>query len=156
MKASYDHPVVYFIHRVIPLYLPLVLIRFHALQWVSYLAIVTYVETFSDAGYGSVPPLPLLKAIGIRILAILQYIRRLFFGPGTTSTNDSGIKMPRQSNDDTQGINGNKKSRHSNGDTKGINGNRPKRSTSTSRSSRPSRRSRSRSLELETLESILR
>ena len=53
--ASYDHPLLYLIHSVIPTLLPAMAFRFHILTYLVYMSIVSLEETFVYSGYNILP-----------------------------------------------------------------------------------------------------
>ena len=55
LSLSYDHPLVYLLRSFLPMYLPAMYWRFHALTYILYLAIVSLEETFTHSGYARLP-----------------------------------------------------------------------------------------------------
>ncbi|KAJ5291757.1 hypothetical protein N7478_001008 [Penicillium angulare] len=67
LTAHYDHPLVYIIGRFIPTYLPAMLLRYHMLTYVLYLAIISVEESFAYSGYTIMPTKFLLGGIARRM-----------------------------------------------------------------------------------------
>lgn len=55
LSPSYDHPLAYMLKSFLPMYLPAMFWRFHALTFMLYLAIVSLEETFTHSGYARLP-----------------------------------------------------------------------------------------------------
>ncbi|KAJ5097055.1 hypothetical protein N7456_007776 [Penicillium angulare] len=55
LTAHYDHPLAYIVGRFIPTYLPAMLLRYHMLTFMLYLAIVSVEESFAYSGYTIMP-----------------------------------------------------------------------------------------------------
>ncbi len=66
LSPTYDHPLVYLLRVVLPMYLPAVLWRFHALTFILYLAIISLEETFTHCGYARLPTHFILGGIASR------------------------------------------------------------------------------------------
>ena len=66
LSPTYDHPLIYVLRVVLPMYLPAMLWRFHALTFILYLAIVSLEETFTHCGYARLPTHFILGGIASR------------------------------------------------------------------------------------------
>ena len=66
LVAHYDHPITYLIHVFLPTYLPAVLLRFHLLTYLLYLAVVSLEETFAYSGYNVLPSAFVLGGVARR------------------------------------------------------------------------------------------
>ena len=66
LVAHYDHPIAYLVHVFLPTYLPTVLLRFHLLTYLLYLAVVSLEETLAYSGYNILPSAFILGGIARR------------------------------------------------------------------------------------------
>ncbi|KAK5952455.1 hypothetical protein OHC33_006498 [Knufia fluminis] len=66
LSPTYDHPLIYLLKVVLPMYLPAMYWRFHALTFILYLAIVSMEETFTHCGYARLPTHFILGGIARR------------------------------------------------------------------------------------------
>ena len=66
LVAHYDHPVPYLVHTVLPMYIPVVVLRMHVLTWFVYLALVSMEEVVSYCGYKILPAGVLLGSLARR------------------------------------------------------------------------------------------
>lgn len=64
--AHYDHPIPYFLHVFLPMYLPAILFRFHLLTYQVYLILISLEETFAYSGYNALPNAFILGGIARR------------------------------------------------------------------------------------------
>ena len=55
LSASYEHPVVYLLRVFLPMYLPAMVFRFHALTWMMYVVVVSLEEMLTHSGYSRLP-----------------------------------------------------------------------------------------------------
>ncbi|KAI2791213.1 hypothetical protein POX_c04069 [Penicillium oxalicum] len=55
LTAQYDHPLVYLVHKFLPIYLPAMFFRFHMLTYLAFIAAISVEETFSYSGYTFMP-----------------------------------------------------------------------------------------------------
>lgn len=66
LSPSYDHPLTYMMKSFLPMYLPAMFWRFHALTFMLYLAIISLEETFTHSGYARLPTNFILGGIAHR------------------------------------------------------------------------------------------
>ncbi|KAF1846599.1 uncharacterized protein K460DRAFT_335740 [Cucurbitaria berberidis CBS 394.84] len=64
--ANYDHPLPHLLHRVLPLYLPAILLRMHILTYLILVAIFSLEETFVYSGYNVLPSTIMLRGMARR------------------------------------------------------------------------------------------
>lgn len=66
LSTTFDHPLVYLLNNFLPMYLPALFWRFHALTFILYLAIISLEETFTHSGYAKLPTHFVLGGIASR------------------------------------------------------------------------------------------
>ncbi|KAF7718139.1 Uncharacterized protein PECH_005589 [Penicillium ucsense] len=66
LTAQYDHPLVYLLHKFLPIYLPAMFFRFHLLTYLAFIAAISIEETFSYSGYTFMPTSFFLAGIARR------------------------------------------------------------------------------------------
>lgn len=66
LSTTYDHPLVYLLKNFLPMYLPALFWRFHALTFIVYLSIISLEETFTHSGYAKLPTHFVLGGIASR------------------------------------------------------------------------------------------
>lgn len=66
LSPTYDHPFIYLLRVFLPMYLPAMFWRFHALTFTLYLALVSLEETFTHCGYARLPTHFILGGIASR------------------------------------------------------------------------------------------
>jgi len=66
LSPTYDHPLIYLLRVFLPMYLPAMFWRFHALTFILYLAVVSLEETFTHCGYAKLPTHFILGGIASR------------------------------------------------------------------------------------------
>ncbi|KAL4809531.1 hypothetical protein BDV18DRAFT_157286 [Aspergillus unguis] len=55
LTAHYDHPAVYLLGNFVPMYLPVLLFRFHMITFLVYTVLISIEETFIFSGYYTMP-----------------------------------------------------------------------------------------------------
>lgn len=66
LSATYDHPLAYIIKSFLPVYLPAIYWRFHALTFFLYTIVVSLEEAFTYSGYSKLPTSFILGGIATR------------------------------------------------------------------------------------------
>ena len=66
LSSTYDQPLIYLLRVFLPMYLPAMFWRFHALTFILYLVVVSLEETFTHCGYASLPTHFILGGIASR------------------------------------------------------------------------------------------
>jgi sterol desaturase/sphingolipid hydroxylase (fatty acid hydroxylase superfamily) len=66
LVAAYDHPIPYFLHHWIPLYLPAIIFRTHLLVFLAISSIVSLEELMTYSGYSVLPSAILVKGMARR------------------------------------------------------------------------------------------
>lgn len=80
-SASYDHPVVYLLHRWLPVYLPAALFRMHMLTYLMFVALISLEEAFAWSGYSVLPSKVMLAGMARRTEAHLMSGGKGNYGP---------------------------------------------------------------------------
>lgn len=80
-SSSYDHSLVYLLHRWLPVYLPALIFRMHMLTYLLFLAIISLEEAFAWSGYNVLPSKIMLAGMARRNEAHLMKSGRGNYGP---------------------------------------------------------------------------
>lgn len=92
-SAVYDHPVVYLLHRWLPVYLPAALFRLHMLTYLLFLTLISLEEALVSSGYTALPSTVLLAGAARRAEAHMAS-RRGNFGPWGVMDWAHGTALP--------------------------------------------------------------
>lgn len=100
LTACYDHPLPYLVGKFFPMYLPAVLLRFHLLTYLLYLAIISLEETFAYCGYTVMPMSFFLGGVARRTELHLESGGHGNFGPWGLLDLIFGSNIPDGDDDD--------------------------------------------------------